>query len=205
MQPPKRLRDLLWAPVLVHTGPQLEDKELGEVLMPALSPFLVPRHADDAVRLGHATSLGSGGERRGCPLSDRNCCWWTARNFRWAPLSFASDGAIHPIQCRPRSVSRPPRRRNGHLLTPSCSAGCRPSSGTKGRLRRLGKLLHLRPLAPRCVPQIVLLLQVEPHARLRPECIRQPQRHRRCKRCPSVQQRLSVDRATRSFFAATPT
>jgi len=54
MEPPKRLRDLLWAPVLVQAGPQLKDRELGEVLMPALSPFSF-RHADDAVRLGRAT------------------------------------------------------------------------------------------------------------------------------------------------------
>ncbi|MBZ5619979.1 MAG: virulence protein SciE type [Acidobacteriia bacterium] len=54
MQPPKRLRDLLWAPVLLHTGPSFKDMELGEVLMPVLAPFSF-RHADDAVRLGRAT------------------------------------------------------------------------------------------------------------------------------------------------------
>jgi type VI secretion system protein ImpE len=54
IEPPKRLRDLLWAPALIHTGPELQDRELGEVLMPVLSPFSF-RHADDAVRLGRAT------------------------------------------------------------------------------------------------------------------------------------------------------
>jgi type VI secretion system protein ImpE len=54
MEPPKRLRDLLWIPTLVHTGPQLQERELGEVLMPALSPFSF-RHSGDAVRLGRAT------------------------------------------------------------------------------------------------------------------------------------------------------
>jgi len=54
MQPPKRLRDLLWAPCLVHTGPQFKAMELGEVLVPVLSPFSF-RHSDDAVRLGRAT------------------------------------------------------------------------------------------------------------------------------------------------------
>ena len=39
MEPPKRLRDLLWAPALVHTGPAFKGTELGEVLMPALSPL----------------------------------------------------------------------------------------------------------------------------------------------------------------------
>lgn len=54
IQPPKRLRDLLWAPCLVHTGPKFKSLELGEVLVPALAPFSF-RHADDAVRLGRAT------------------------------------------------------------------------------------------------------------------------------------------------------
>jgi len=54
MQPPKRLRDLLWIPALVHTGPKFRAMELGEVLVPALSPFSF-RQADDAVRLGRAT------------------------------------------------------------------------------------------------------------------------------------------------------
>ena len=54
IQPPKRLRDLLWAPALVRTGPSFKDKELGEVLLPVLSPFSF-RHRDDAVRLGRST------------------------------------------------------------------------------------------------------------------------------------------------------
>jgi len=54
MQQPKRLRDLLWAPVIVRTGPSFKGVELGEVLVPAISPFSF-RHSDDAVRLGRAT------------------------------------------------------------------------------------------------------------------------------------------------------
>jgi type VI secretion system protein ImpE len=54
IQPPKRLRDLLWAPALIHTGPKFRAMELGEVMVPVLSPFSF-RHADDAVRLGRAT------------------------------------------------------------------------------------------------------------------------------------------------------
>lgn len=54
MQPPKRLRDLLWAPALVHTGPKFRAMELGEVLIPALSPLSF-QHKDDAVRLGRST------------------------------------------------------------------------------------------------------------------------------------------------------
>jgi len=54
IQEPKRLRDLLWSPTLVHTGKAFKGQELGEVLSPVLSPFSF-RHADDAVKLGRAT------------------------------------------------------------------------------------------------------------------------------------------------------
>lgn len=54
MQPPRRLRDLLWSPAILRTGPGFKGAELGEVLIPALSP-LTWRHPDDQVRLGHAT------------------------------------------------------------------------------------------------------------------------------------------------------
>jgi type VI secretion system protein ImpE len=53
-QPPKRVRELLWRPALVQTGPAFKDKELGEVLVPVLSPFSW-KNADDNVRLGRAT------------------------------------------------------------------------------------------------------------------------------------------------------
>ena len=53
-EPPKRLRDLLWLPALVRTGPAFKGTELGEVLMPALSPLSF-QHKDDAVRLGRST------------------------------------------------------------------------------------------------------------------------------------------------------
>jgi type VI secretion system protein ImpE len=51
---PRRLRDLLWLPAMVRTGPGFKGTELGEVLIPVLSP-LSWRHSDDQVRLGHAT------------------------------------------------------------------------------------------------------------------------------------------------------
>jgi type VI secretion system protein ImpE len=55
LQPPQRLRDLLWAPALVQTGPSFKDKELGEVLIPVLYPSS-SKHEDEAVRLGRATA-----------------------------------------------------------------------------------------------------------------------------------------------------
>jgi len=54
MAPPKKLRDLLWTPAVVRTGPGFRGVELGEVLMPALAP-LSWQHPDVAVRLGRAT------------------------------------------------------------------------------------------------------------------------------------------------------
>jgi type VI secretion system protein ImpE len=51
---PRRLRDLLWAPAVVRTGPAFEDKDLGEVLLPVMCP-LSAKNPDDAVRLGRTT------------------------------------------------------------------------------------------------------------------------------------------------------
>ena len=54
MTPPARLRDLHWAPAQLRTGPSVADKELGEILLPALSVGAW-RHAEDEIRLGRAT------------------------------------------------------------------------------------------------------------------------------------------------------
>jgi type VI secretion system protein ImpE len=54
MQPPKRLRDLLWAPAIVRPGAGFRNYELGEVLVPVLAP-LSAQHADREVRLGRVT------------------------------------------------------------------------------------------------------------------------------------------------------
>jgi type VI secretion system protein ImpE len=54
IEPPKRLRDTIWTPALVRTGPAFKATELGEVLLPVLCPSSF-QHADDNVRLGRAT------------------------------------------------------------------------------------------------------------------------------------------------------
>lgn len=51
---PKRLRDLLWTPAVVRTNPGFKGAELGEVMLPVLSPSSW-RHADEAVKLGRMT------------------------------------------------------------------------------------------------------------------------------------------------------
>lgn len=60
LQPPQKLRDLLWLPALVRTGPAFKEKELGEVLLPVIYP-LSGKHPDDKVRLGHMTDWNAEG------------------------------------------------------------------------------------------------------------------------------------------------
>ncbi len=60
MQPPKRLRDLLWAPVLLQTGPECKHQNMGEVFVPVIYPGS-SRHEDDNVRLGRATTWAEEG------------------------------------------------------------------------------------------------------------------------------------------------
>jgi type VI secretion system protein ImpE len=55
IQAPRRLRDLIWAPAIVKTGPGFQGVELGEVLTPALAP-LSWQYDDDSIRLGRATA-----------------------------------------------------------------------------------------------------------------------------------------------------
>jgi len=59
---PQRLRDLIWSPAVVTTTPAFRSLELGEVLLPVLSP-LSWKHPDDSVRLGRCTVWEEGGDR----------------------------------------------------------------------------------------------------------------------------------------------
>lgn len=54
MEAPKRLRDTLWAPALIRTGPEFKSTELGEVLIPVIYPFSWKRD-NEAVWLGRVT------------------------------------------------------------------------------------------------------------------------------------------------------
>lgn len=51
---PKRLRDLIWLPAVVRTTSEFRLQDLGEVLLPVISP-LSWGHSDETVRLGRAT------------------------------------------------------------------------------------------------------------------------------------------------------
>ena len=55
MEPPRRLRDTLWRPAMVSTGPSFRGTDLGEVLIPAIYPFSW-KHSDEAVWLGRVTA-----------------------------------------------------------------------------------------------------------------------------------------------------
>ncbi|HKG93866.1 MAG TPA: type VI secretion system accessory protein TagJ [Gemmatimonadaceae bacterium] len=76
VEAPRRLRDLLWAPAIVKTGPLFRGVELGEVLIPVLAP-LSWKHPDGNVRLGRVTEwqeLDGGGaddEPRQAPVGQK--------------------------------------------------------------------------------------------------------------------------------------
>lgn len=63
-QPPAQLRDLMWMPAIVRTGPSFKGMDLGEMLLPSLTPFSWDDESDE-VRLGRVTewvALESGHE-----------------------------------------------------------------------------------------------------------------------------------------------
>jgi type VI secretion system protein ImpE len=68
--PPKRLRDLLWAPAQVRTSSDFRGVELGEVLLPALAP-LSWNHDDDEVRLGRRTEWQLVGADAQAPIGQK--------------------------------------------------------------------------------------------------------------------------------------
>jgi type VI secretion system protein ImpE len=54
MEAPKRLRDLIWASAILRTSEAFQGQELGEILLPALTPLSFDS-SDDELRLGRAT------------------------------------------------------------------------------------------------------------------------------------------------------
>lgn len=70
MDPPRRVRDLLWAPAVVRAGPGLRGVELGEVLLPVLAPHSWA-HDDPRVRLGQVTEWVELGDGRPAPVGQK--------------------------------------------------------------------------------------------------------------------------------------
>lgn len=68
--PPKRLRDLLWLPAKVRTSDKYEERELGEVLLPVLTPF-AGQHADPNVRLGRTTLWEEAADGQTIPVGQK--------------------------------------------------------------------------------------------------------------------------------------
>ena len=54
IEPPRKLRDTLWTPAFVRTGPAFKGTELGEVLIPAIYPFSW-KNSNELVWLGRVT------------------------------------------------------------------------------------------------------------------------------------------------------
>ncbi len=71
LEAPKRLRDLLWAPAKLVTGPTFRSRDLGEILLPALTP-LSWQHPDDEVRLGRVTEWCEDEEGEIAPFGQKN-------------------------------------------------------------------------------------------------------------------------------------
>ncbi len=70
MEPPKRLRDLVWAPANVSTGVDIRDVDLGEVILPALAP-LTWKHPDGEVRLGRRTEWADLDDELAAPIGQK--------------------------------------------------------------------------------------------------------------------------------------
>lgn len=70
LQPPSKLRDLLWAPAILKTTKDFRLQDLGEVLLPVLAP-LSWRHPDDAVKLGRTTVWQEDGQGDAVPLGQK--------------------------------------------------------------------------------------------------------------------------------------
>lgn len=70
VEPPARLRDLLWAPARLLTGARFRGLELGEVLLPVLTPQAA-RHPDPLVRLGRVTEWEELPDGRPAPVGQK--------------------------------------------------------------------------------------------------------------------------------------
>jgi type VI secretion system protein ImpE len=70
ISPPRRLRDLLWIPAVIHTTPAFQGRELGEAFLPALSP-LAWMNASDSVRLGRETVWEDGNNGARYPVGQK--------------------------------------------------------------------------------------------------------------------------------------
>jgi type VI secretion system protein ImpE len=70
MQAPRRLRDTLWSPAFVLTGPAFKGTDIGEVLIPAVYPFSW-KSSDEPVWLGRTTEWVADDEGHEYPVGQK--------------------------------------------------------------------------------------------------------------------------------------
>jgi type VI secretion system protein ImpE len=94
IEAPTKLRDLIWAPARLEVTPAFRLQELGEVLLPVLSP-LSWKNDEDAVRLG-STTVWEDDERFGSlPLGQK---LFAADDQEMALLEVRSLTFEHPVE-----------------------------------------------------------------------------------------------------------
>lgn len=70
IEKPKHLRDTLWAPASVTTGPSFKGMELGEVLIPVVYPFTW-KDSDESLWLGRSTAWYTDENGREFPVGQK--------------------------------------------------------------------------------------------------------------------------------------
>ena len=70
IDPPKRLRDLMWTPAIVRPGPGFKGGELGEVLLPVLAPGTW-QNDNEEVKLGRVTEWQELSDGRPAPVGQK--------------------------------------------------------------------------------------------------------------------------------------
>ncbi|MBZ5727232.1 MAG: tetratricopeptide repeat protein [Acidobacteriia bacterium] len=68
--PPRTLRDTLWTPAFVLTGPSFKGTDIGQVLIPAIYPFSW-KSADESIWLGRATEWVADDEGHDFPVGQK--------------------------------------------------------------------------------------------------------------------------------------
>ncbi len=100
LQAPQRLRDLLWTPAKLLTGPTFRSRDIGEILLPAVSP-LSWQHPDEEVRLGRVTEWCEDDAGEVAPFGSKNLLV-DGEEF---PLLEVRELEIYPLNAAPVEVS----------------------------------------------------------------------------------------------------
>ena len=70
IEPPKKLRDTLWTPAFVLTGPSFQGTDIGEVIIPAIYPFSW-KSDDQSIWLGRSTEWVADDEGHDFPIGQK--------------------------------------------------------------------------------------------------------------------------------------